>query len=148
MPEISAYSALAGPDALDVVPVTDVSDTTSSANGTTKKLTLANLTGIRTQNQQAAGYTLALTDAGKIVEISNGSANNLTVPANATVAFAVGTVVDIVQTGAGQTTIVAAGGVTVNKAAATLKLTAQYSVARLYKQATNTWIASGDLAAS
>jgi hypothetical protein len=95
---------------------------------------------------QSASYTLVLADRGKLVEISNGSANNLTVPANSSVAFPVGTQIHILQTGAGQTTVVAAGGVTINPAA-TLKLRQQWSAATLVKRATNTWILMGDISA-
>jgi hypothetical protein len=81
-----------------------------------------------------------------LVEISNASANNLTVPLNSSVAFPVGTQVNILQTGAGQTTIVATGGVTIN-ATPGLKLRAQWSSATLIKRATDTWVAVGDLSA-
>jgi hypothetical protein len=97
-------------------------------------------------NEQTASYTLALSDAGKIVEMNVGSANNLTVPLNSSQAFPVGTSVTVLQTGAGQTTIVATGGVTIN-ATPGLKLRAQWSSATLIKRATNTWVAIGDLVA-
>ena len=42
--KISALSALGGPPANDdIIPITDVSDTSGSANGTTKKVTVTNL---------------------------------------------------------------------------------------------------------
>ena len=42
--KISSLSSLGGtPDAADIIPITDVSDTTGSVNGTTKKVTVANL---------------------------------------------------------------------------------------------------------
>jgi hypothetical protein len=89
---------------------------------------------------------LVLADASKLVEINNGSANNLTVPLNSSVAFPIGTQVSILQTGAGQTTIVATGGVTIN-ATPGLKLRAQWSSATLIKRGTDTWVAVGDLSA-
>jgi hypothetical protein len=95
-------------------------------------------------NEQTASYTLALSDAGKIVEMNVGSANDLTVPLDSSVAFPVGTNITILQTGAGQTTIVATGGVTIN-ATPGLKLRAQWSSATLIKIATDTWVAIGDL---
>lgn len=98
------------------------------------------------QNQQTASYTLVLADAGKLVEISNASANNLTVPLNSSVAYPVGTQINILQTGAGQTTVVATGGVTINGTPG-LKLRAQWSSATLIKRATDTWVLVGDLAA-
>jgi len=96
---------------------------------------------------QSGSYTLVLADKAKVVEMSVGSANNLTVPLNATVAFPVGTQIHIVQTGSGQTTVVATGGVTINTAT-TLKLRAQWSAATLIKRAENTWVLVGDLATS
>ena len=65
-------------------------------------------------NAQVASYTLVLADKDKLVEVSNASANTLTVPLNSSVAFPVGTQITILQTGAGQTTITATGGVTIN----------------------------------
>ena len=99
-----------------------------------------------TVSSQSASYTLVLGDAAKMVEMNNGSANNLTVPPNSSVAFPVGTVIDVLQIGAGQTTIVADSGVTINYAIG-LKLRAQWSAASLVKRATNTWVAIGDLSA-
>lgn len=94
---------------------------------------------------QSASYTLVLADKAKVVEMSVGSANNLTVPLNSSVAFPTGTQIHIVQTGSGQTTVVATGGVTINTAT-TLKLRAQWSAATLIKRAENTWVLVGDLA--
>jgi GTPase len=95
---------------------------------------------------QTASYTIGIADAGKLVEMSNASANNLTVPLNATVAYPIGTQINILQTGAGQTTVVATGGVTIN-ATPGLKLRAQWSSATLIKRATDTWVLVGDVVA-
>lgn len=100
-----------------------------------------------TLNQQTASYSLVLADAGKLVEISNASANTLTVPLNSSQAFPTGTQINFVQTGAGQTTLTPTGGVTLN-GTPTLKLRAQWSSVTLIKRATDTWLAIGDLAAS
>jgi hypothetical protein len=98
-------------------------------------------------SSQSASYTLVLEDKAKVVEMSVGSANNLTVPLNASVAFPVGTQIHIVQTGSGQTTVVATAGVTINSAT-TLKMRAQWAAATLIKRAENTWVLLGDLATS
>jgi len=97
-------------------------------------------------NAQTASYTLVLADKGKLVEVSNASANNLTVPLNSSVAYPVGAQITILQTGAGQTTVVATSGVTIN-ATPGLKLRAQWSSATLIKRATDTWVLVGDLSA-
>jgi hypothetical protein len=97
-------------------------------------------------NRQTASYTLVLSDADKLVEMNVGSANNLTVPLNSSVAFATGTQILLAQYGAGQTTIVATSGVTIRSNGAKLKLNAQYSGATLVKIAENEWYLFGDIA--
>jgi hypothetical protein len=95
--------------------------------------------------QTGTTYTLVLTDAGKIVTLSNASAITLTIPTNATVAFPVNTRIDLLQYGAGQVTINGAG-VTINSSGSKKKLTGQYSGASLWKKATDTWVLIGDIA--
>jgi hypothetical protein len=97
--------------------------------------------------QTGTTYTLVIGDAEKLVTLSNGSAITMTVPTNASVAFPTGVHIDLAQIGAGQVTVAAAGGVTVNSTP-TLKFRAQHSGATLVKTATNTWQLMGDLAAS
>ena len=98
-------------------------------------------------NAQTATYTAVLTDDGKLCTMSNASANNFTVPPNSSVAFGIGTQLNIAQLGAGQTTIVAGAGVTLNSAGSKLKLNAQYAVATCVKTDTNTWFVVGNLSA-
>lgn len=95
-------------------------------------------------NDQVASYTLVLSDSNKLVEINVGSANDLTVPLNSSVEYPIGTQINILQTGSGQTTIVATSGVTID-ATPGLKLRTQWSSATLIKRATDTWVAIGDL---
>lgn len=99
-----------------------------------------------TTNRQTASYTLVLSDADKLVEMNVGSANNLTIPLNSSVAFSTGTQILLAQYGAGQTTIVATSGVTVRSNGGKLKLNAQYSGATLIKIATDEWYLFGDIA--
>ncbi len=98
-------------------------------------------------NEQVTSYTLVLADKAKVVEMNVSTANNLTIPTNANVAFPTGTQIHMVQTGAGQTTVVAPAGGTANSAT-TLKLRAQWAAATLIKRDTNTWVLVGDLATS
>ena len=97
-------------------------------------------------NTQTSSYTLVLSDAGTLVIMNLGSANNLTVPLNSSVPFAVGTQVPILQLGTGQTTIVATSGVTIRFTPG-LKLRTQYSAGALIKIDTDTWLLSGDIVA-
>jgi len=96
-------------------------------------------------NRQAASYTLALTDLNQLVEINNASANTLTVPLNSSIAFAIGSKIDIVQYGAGQTTITAASGVTINSYLGALKIAGRYGACTLVKIGTNEWYCFGNL---
>jgi hypothetical protein len=94
--------------------------------------------------QTGTTYTLALTDAGKMVTLSNASAITLTIPTNASVAFPVDTRIDILQYGAGQVTVGGAG-VTIRSSGSKLKLTGQYSGATLWKKDTDEWVLIGDI---
>jgi hypothetical protein len=100
-----------------------------------------------TTNRQTASYTLVLSDADKLVEMNVGSANNLTIPLNSSVAFSTGTQILLAQYGAGQTTIVATSGVTVRSNGGKLKLNVQYSGATLIKIGTDEWYLFGDIVA-
>ena len=105
-----------------------------------------------TLNDQTATYTAVLTDnRNKLVRMNVASANDFLIPTNANVAFPVGSVINVVQIGAGQTTIkaVTSGTTTIQSTGATAaqpKLRAQYSAASCVKVATDTWIIIGDLA--
>jgi len=114
-------------------------------------LTAAEMNAVATAmiaiNAQTASYTAVLTDDGKLITMSNASANNFTVPPNSSVAYGIGTQLNIAQLGAGQTTIVAGSGVTLNSAGTKLKLKEQYAVATCVKTDTNTWFVVGNLSA-
>ena len=70
----------------------------------------------------------------------------VTVPANAGVAFPIGSTIDLEQTGAGQVAVAAEAGVTINKPAGRTAATlGHYAVIRLRKVALNTWTLFGEL---
>lgn len=98
-------------------------------------------------NRQTANYVLVLADAGKDIEMNVAGANTVTVPLNATVAFPIGTVIGINQYGAGQTALVAAGGVTIRSDSGFLKIGSRYSGAVLKKVGTDEWYLQGNLVA-
>lgn len=91
--------------------------------------------------------TLVLADAGKLVTTSNASATTITVPPNSSVAFPVGTQIDVIQEGAGQVTFAQGAGVTINSDTSKKKITVRYGGATLIKRATDTWSLVGNLAA-
>lgn len=96
---------------------------------------------------QTGSNTFALTDGNTWQKCTAAGAMTLTVPTNASVAFPTGTEIDVYQQGAGQVSIAAAGGVTINSAFSNLKIAAQYTGASLKKTATNTWELVGNLTA-
>ena len=126
--------------------VDNTSDTNKPVSTATQTALDAKTNKLITTNRQTASYTLVLSDADKLVEMNVGSANNLTVPLNSSVAFSTGTQILLAQYGAGQTTIVATSGVTIRSNGAKLKLNAQYSGATLVKIAENEWYLFGDIA--
>jgi hypothetical protein len=96
--------------------------------------------------QKTASYTLSsLTERDDLIEMGSSSAITLTIPADSSVNFPVGTSIDILQTGTGQVTI-AGSGFTPN-ATPGLKLRTQWSSCTLFKRAANTWVVYGDLTA-
>lgn len=121
-----------------------------TAGTRSRKVTLALLRAyaLRSpENVQTDNYTLVLSDAFKLVTINAASAKNLTVPPNSSVAFPVGTRIDVGQDGAGQVTIVADDGVTI-RTPETLKLRKQWAKATLIKRGTDTWDLEGNLEAA
>jgi hypothetical protein len=148
---------------MDFVWITnDVGDITAvntnsplTGGGTTGALTLSYdyAAGSKlTLNAQTATYTVVLSDADqKLVTMSVGSANDFLIPTNANVAFPIGTVINMIQIGAGQTTIkaVTSGTTTISSTGSTAtapKLRAQFSAASCIKVATDIWYIVGDIA--
>jgi hypothetical protein len=126
--------------------VDNTSDANKPVSTATQTALDAKTNKLITTNRQTASYTLVLSDADKLVEMNVGSANNLTVPLNSSVAFSTGTQILLAQYGSGQTTVVATSGVTIRSNGAKLKLNAQYSGATLVKIAENEWYLFGDIA--
>jgi hypothetical protein len=109
------------------------------------------ITPVLTVNAQTGtSYTFALGDSvNTLVTAANASAIAVTIPTNATVAFPVGSVLNLSQTGAGQVTISGAGGVTVTSTgatAATPKTRVQYSGVSAIQTSANNWLVMGDIA--
>lgn len=125
-----------------------------TGGGTTGALTLSYdyAAGSKlTLNAQTASYTAVLADADqKLITMSVASANDFLIPTNS-VAFPIGSVINVIQIGAGQTTIKAAtpATTTIASTGATStapKLNAQFSAASCIKVGTESWYIVGDIA--
>jgi len=100
---------------------------------------------------ETASYTAVLANNSQVVTMNNASANTFSIPTNASVAFPIGTQINVLQIGAGQTTIqaVTSGTTTIQStgaSAAAPKLRARYSVATCLKAGTDLWYVFGDIA--
>jgi hypothetical protein len=120
--------------------VVSLSTSLATQSTTTSSAVLA-LNGVP-QNVQASGYTLVLGDAGKHVAIASGT---LTIPANGSVAFPIGTVVTIYNNAnttrsVAITTDTLRQGGTANTGSRTI---AVYGVATILKVASTEWVISG-----
>lgn len=92
------------------------------------------------ENLRTADYTLALADINRIVSMLVVGGGTLTIPTNSTVAFPIGTVINVYNRSATEfLTITGASGVTVRNEG-TIE---PYQEASLRKRATDEWVASG-----
>jgi len=96
-------------------------------------------------NVRPGNYTLTLPDSNSLVEMNVAGANTVTIPNDGTTTFPVGSQVTIAQIGAGQTSIAAAGGVTLRAYNNNLRIAGQYGVASVIKRSANDWWAAGNL---
>lgn len=128
-------------------------DVTLTGNQTlTNKTLTAPIINLSINANTATTYTFVLADNGKLVTSNNASAQTLSIPTNASVAYAIGAQINVAWiTGAGQPTIqaVTPGTTTIISTGATStapKLRAVNSVATCIKIATDTWLVTGDIA--
>jgi hypothetical protein len=100
-------------------------------------------------DQTGTTYTPVLNDQYQVlVTRSNASASTMTIPTNASVAFPVGTVITVLNKGAGAVTISGSGGVTVLSAGATAAspVLNQYKSCALIQTSANNWFVVGAVA--
>ena len=118
-------------------------------------LTAATVNGLvayqSTITDNTSDYTLALTDAYQVlISMNKATAIALKIPTNAVVAFPIGTVITVLNKGAGTCTIsaVTSGTTTVLSAGATAAspTLGQYKSAALIKTATDIWYVVGAIA--
>lgn len=120
--------------------------TTTVRNGLT--VTGPTILGPAVITQQSTAYTLALGDAGDIIEMTNATDVNVTVPPESSANFPTGTQIVVVRNGAGKIQFVAGAGVTLRSDASKQFISTQYSAATLVKRGADEWYIFGNLAAS
>lgn len=91
------------------------------------------------ETSQVDDYVLVLTDGFTTILMNKGTAVNLTVPPNSSVAFPVGTQIAVRRIGAGLLTFIQGSGVTITASLGTLTDAAQNALMLLTKTAENTW---------
>jgi hypothetical protein len=116
----------------------------SQVTGTAVITSDARLTGMP-QNSKSASYTLLLSDAGKHIYVT-ATGQTITVPANGTVAFPVGTVITVVNAAAVTTSIAITTDTMylANAGTTGTRTLAAYGVATLIKITSTSWIISGN----
>jgi len=125
----------------------------SSSNGNiaitpdgTGKTDITNLVAeIPLNTQTGTTYTAVLLDSEKMITLDNASAITMTIPANASVAYPVGTKLNFMQLGAGQATIAITTDTLNKDSALTAKLNGQYAVATAVKVTSISWVLFGNL---
>jgi len=107
------------------------------------------LAALQLNAQTGTTYTLVLGDAAKTITLTNASAITLSVPTNASVAFAIGTQILLYQGGAGQVTVSAStpATTTIRSNGSKTKINGQYGVVCLMKLATDEWVLFGNTSA-
>jgi len=90
----------------------------------------------------AATHTIEYNDTGKTVWMNNASANTLNIPLFASITFSPNTVIQVVQEGAGATTIQAPVGVTLNGVDnGSFSVSAQWKGCKLVNRSNDVWVA-------
>lgn len=119
--------------------VTDANTATEATSFQQMNAAIAAAKPLQVSQTVTAAVTLALTDANSIVFVNQASLTaqvQVTVPPNATVAFPIGTVIQVTARGLGGAKIIAGAGVTINGATNAMP---DWGTVRLVKFSTNTW---------
>jgi hypothetical protein len=134
--DVSPTTALADPntDAADVY-LAEVQDAADRAEAASYGMA---------QTSTAVNYTLVLGDAGKHIYVT-ATGRTITIPANSSVAFAIGTAVTIVNPASVSTSIAITTDTMYLAATGTTgtRTLAAYGIATLLKLTSTTWIISG-----
>jgi len=93
----------------------------------------------------ATSRTATISDANSYIRFLAADPTIFTIPTSISVAFPLGTVIEIEQGGAGALSVTGAPGVTINSRGSDFTLAGQFAVAALKKVGSDTWTLTGDL---
>lgn len=115
-------------------------------------LTAANMnilaSSIITVNAQTGtAYTPGTAQVGQLTTLSNVAAQTITIPANSSVAFAIGDQLNFMNLSTGTATFAPAGTAVIRSAGSKLKLADQYAVCTVLKIDTDAWVMVGNVKA-
>jgi hypothetical protein len=97
--------------------------------------------------QTGTAYTPGTAQVGQLTTLNNAAAQTITIPANATTAFAIGDQLNFMLLGTGTATFAPGGTAVIRSAGGKLKLTTQYAVCTALKWDTDAWIMVGNVSA-
>jgi hypothetical protein len=109
-----------------------------------KSVTSAKVAAI-TQSSQSVAYTFVLTDAETMAIYTGTGSANYTIPPESSVAFPVGTQLNVLQYNTGQVTVVGGVGVTIVSEGSKFKTKGRYAVATAIKTEANVWVLIGNI---
>ena len=95
--------------------------------------------------QTGTAYTIGTADVGKLVTLNNTAAQTITVPANSSVAFAIGDQINFMNLSTGTATFSPGGTAVIRSAGSKLKLADQYAVCTVLKIDTDAWVMLGNV---
>jgi hypothetical protein len=97
--------------------------------------------------QTGTAYTPGTAQVGQLTTLNNAAAQTITIPANATTAFAIGDQLNFMNLSTGTATFVAGGTAVIRSAGTKLKLADQYAVCTVLKIDTDAWVMVGNVKA-
>lgn len=97
--------------------------------------------------QTGTAYTPGTAQVGQLTTLNNSAAQTITIPANATTAFAIGDQLNFMNLSTGTATFVAGGTAVIRSAGSKLKLADQYAVCTVLKIDIDAWVMVGNVKA-
>lgn len=100
--------------------------------------------GISTVSEKNDNYTLTITDSGVLILMNATTNKTITIPANSSVSFPIGTRIDLMRFGTGNVNVAITTD-TLRSTDNVKNLKSQYSVAGLIKVKNTEWVLAGDI---